>query len=114
MNRKYRLKSSADFRRVRRTGKSYAHPLAILIVAPNEYGVSRCGIVASKALGSAVVRNRAKRRMRAVIQSLLPAISSGWDMILIARPASLEAEWSELRKGMNDLLRRANVMTVEK
>ncbi len=114
MNRKYRLKSSTDFKRVRRTGKSYAHPLAILIVAPNEYGLSRCGVVASKALGSAVARNRTKRRMRAVIQSYLPALPSGWDMILIARPLFLEAEWSELRKAIADLLRRANLLTVEK
>ena len=113
MNRRYRLKSSADFRRVRRTGKSYAHPLVILIVAPNMLDKSRCGFVAGKAMGSAVVRNRAKRRLRAALQSLIKEIPAGWDIILIARPLLLKAPWDELKEAIANLLKRANLIMVK-
>jgi ribonuclease P protein component len=107
MNRRYRLKSSTDFKRVRRTGKSYAHPLAVLIASPNGLTISRFGIIASKALGGAVSRNRAKRRLRAAIHSYLPDIKTGWDIVLIARTPLLDTEWNRVREGLAALFGRA-------
>jgi len=45
------------------------------------------GFTASKKIGNAVARNRAKRRLRALARSLLPTLAqSGWDYVLVARP----------------------------
>ena len=47
----------------------------------------RLGFTASKKIGNAVFRNRAKRRLRAVAQAVLPALAKpGWDYVLVARP----------------------------
>ncbi len=47
----------------------------------------RLGFTASKKIGNAVFRNRAKRRLRAVAQQVLPALARpGWDYVLVARP----------------------------
>jgi ribonuclease P protein component len=110
MNRRYRLTNRSDFQRVRREGKSHAHPLAILIAAPNGMPLSRFGIVAGKRVGNAVARNRAKRRLRETIRTHLPQVASGWDVILIARPAISDCDWATLVEGVESLLRRADLL----
>jgi ribonuclease P protein component len=110
MNRKHRLTSSTDFKRVRRTGKSYAHPFLILIVARNDLGISRFGFTAGRSLGGAVQRNRAKRRMRAALQLHYASLAPGWDTVLIARPAILKASWVQLIRSLAQLLRRAELI----
>ena len=49
----------------------------------------RIGFTASKKIGNAVLRNRAKRRMRAVVREILPSLARpGWDYVLVARPGA--------------------------
>ncbi len=110
MNRKYRLTSSTDFKRVRRTGQSYAHPFLILIVTRNVKGVSRFGFIAGRSLGGAVLRNRAKRRLRSALQPYLTSIQPGWDSVMIARPALLDASWEQLIRSLEQLLKRAKLL----
>jgi ribonuclease P protein component len=110
MDRKYRLTSSKDYQRVRRTGKSYAHPFIILVIAPNGKGIPRVGISASRAVGGAVARNRAKRRLREVIRGHLPQIEPGWDIILIARSPVVDAKWTTLYESITGLLLRAGIL----
>ncbi len=110
MNRRYRLKGSSDFRRVRRTGKSYAHPLAVLVAAPSEEPFTRLGVAAGKALGRAVERNRAKRRLRAALRHHLPRIRPGWDAVFYARKELLCAEWPQVLAATEQLLRRAGML----
>jgi ribonuclease P protein component len=100
-----------DFKRVRRSGKSYAHPLLVLIVLPNQESPTvRIGISASHAVGNAVVRNRAKRRIRAIIDALLPDLKPGWDMIFLARVPIREAGFQEIEMAAASLLQRAGVI----
>jgi ribonuclease P protein component len=99
--------------RVRRTGKSYAHPLIILIASPNKRPISRFGVSASKAVGGAVSRNRAKRRIRAAVQSCLSMIKSGWDILLIARAPLVDADWPQITEAMKVLLQRAQLIDNE-
>jgi len=110
MNRKYRLKSSTDFKRVRRDGKSYAHPLVILVVCPNDLSTIRFGIQASKSVGNAVRRNRAKRMLRSAIREYLPALRSGWDAIFIARSPLDEANWPAIHTAVSELLSHAGIL----
>ncbi len=99
---------------MRRTGNSYAHPLVVLISSPNELALTRFGVTASKAVGSAVSRNRAKRRIRASIQSILPKVKGGWDVLVIARAPVLDADWSEIGKALQKLLKQAMILETEK
>ena len=101
MNRRHRLSGFSDFKRVRRTGKSHAHPLVVLVACRNEVGASRIGVTAGKSVGTAARRNRAKRRLRAAARKLLPRTTKGWDLILIARPGVVEAAWSAVMGAMS-------------
>ena len=57
------------------------------------------GFTASKKIGNAVLRNRAKRRLRAVAREVLPRLARpGWDYVLVARPeATVSRPYAELQ-----------------
>ena len=113
MNRKHRLTSSADFKRVRRTGKPMAHPLFVIITAPNQVGETRYGVMAGKAVGNAVQRNRAKRRLRAALRSWVDRVTPGWDVICVARAALIQAEWGEIQQALRTSFRRAGILALD-
>ncbi len=110
MKRRFRLKRATDFQRVRRDGRSYAHPLVVLVVAPHEEGHIRVGVAAGRTVGNAVARNRAKRRLREVMRPLLPSLPPGWDLMLIARAPLNQASFAELQQAVHTLLRRAGLL----
>jgi ribonuclease P protein component len=59
----------------------------------------RVGFTASKKIGNAVARNRAKRRLRALVREVLaPLAQPGWDYVLVARPdATVSRPYADLR-----------------
>lgn len=68
----------------------------------------RVGFTASKKIGNAVTRNRAKRRLRAVARQVLPmAGRPGWDYVLVARPgATVERDFALLLADLRSALAR--------
>ena len=117
MQRKFRLTRSEDFKRVRRSGKSYAHPLVVLIVQTHDQRSNpvdqprvKIGVAAGRTVGTAVHRNRAKRLLREAMRSLIPNIASNLDLILIARPGLVTATLEETRRALLTLLERAKIL----
>jgi len=116
VQRSFRLTRSEDFKRVRRDGKSYAHPLVVLIALNRENNDQprvRVGVAAGKSVGTAVYRNRAKRLLREAMRTLLPSlasVASGSDLILIARPRLPSATLEETRQALLVLLQRAQLL----
>ena len=110
MQSRFRLTRSEDFKRVRQSGKSYAHPLVVLVVQPNSSDHIRVGVTAGKTTGTAVHRNRAKRLLREAVRPLLASLASGWDLILIARPALVTATLADTRTAVKTLLHRAHIL----
>lgn len=110
MQSRFRLTRSEDFKRVRQNGKSYAHPLVVLVTQSSELNDPRVGVTAGKTTGSAIHRNRAKRLLREVMRPLLPSLASNCDLILIARPRLVTATLTETREAVIGLLRRAKIL----
>jgi len=110
VNRRFRLTRSANFERVRRFGKSYAHPLVVLIALPNQAESSRFGVAAGRSVGNAVRRNRAKRLLRSALQQQLPVIKPGWDVVLIARHRMAGATFQQTVTALASLLGRAKLL----
>lgn len=112
MERKYRLTKSADFERVRREGKSVAHPLLVFVALATGAGQTRVGVAASRSLGGAVQRNRAKRLLRAAILPLLANLPTGYDLVLIARQPLLGVRTPQVTEELENCLRRAKLAEI--
>jgi ribonuclease P protein component len=107
MEKKFRLRSGADFRKTRQQGHSWVHPLMVLYVFPNSLEHSRFGFSVNRRLGRAVVRNRIKRRMREAARRWKDEIKDGWDLVFVARSPISEATFHSIKHAMEILLRRA-------
>jgi ribonuclease P protein component len=64
----------------------------------DDLAMVRIGFTASKKIGNAVARNRAKRRMRALAREVLPAMAQpGWDYVLVAKPdATVSRDYKDM------------------
>lgn len=109
MKRDDRLRRRDSFDQVRRHGKCWTHRLVVLCVLPNDLPSTRFGFSVSKRVGGAVVRNRARRRLREIVRLRLPRIVSGWDVVLIARPPIAQAEFRQIEAAVERLLQQAGL-----
>ena len=78
------IKKNRDFTRMYRRAKTKTGPLLVTYCARNRLGHNRIGITASKRVGDAVRRNRAKRVIRAAYSGLEQQLPRGYDCIFVA------------------------------
>jgi ribonuclease P protein component len=97
VQRRHRLSRSRDFDAVYRHGRSVSTRFLVLYWFPREDGAdataegARLGLAVPKAVGSAVVRNKMKRRLRETFQTRLPDLPQDQDYVLVVRPGFAEA-----------------------
>jgi ribonuclease P protein component len=110
MRREQRLRRARDFAAVQRRGRAYSAGPLVLRTLPNDLPVSRAGFVVSKRVGTAVTRNRVKRRLRAAFDAVggLP----GHDLVVIARPEAAKRDYRALHGTLAGLMQRAGVAAV--
>ena len=110
MERKDRLNSTLDIQRVRRQGKSIAHPFFVLIYLRDEnVDNAPVGVIASKAVGGAVERNRAKRVLRSAATKLHENMDPHSMILLVARQEILEHETPEIIEILAEQLKKARL-----
>lgn len=95
---------------MRRRGRSYAHPLLVLIVDRSEREGSRFAVSAGKSVGNAVKRNRAKRLIRAALRPMLAGVEKGWNGLIIARAPLAEADYHQTQKALKTLFNQAALL----
>ena len=108
------LQQRTDFLRVRGAGLRRAMPGFVLQAAPAVSHVSsggirqvRVGFTASKKVGNAVARNRAKRRLRALADKVIGEFAdSNFDYVLIGRTETLKRDFSSMEKELRHALQR--------
>ena len=102
-----RLQKRGDFLRLQYKGVKQVMPAFILQAgaSPHQLPQIRIGFTASKKIGNAVCRNRAKRRLRALATSaLLPASRPNTDYVLIARHSILRASFAQLEADLRSAM----------
>ncbi len=109
MNKVVQIKKRPDFLRIARTGRKIVKSGLVLQALRREGGAEdetiRVGFTASKKVGKAVCRNRAKRRLRALAASLLPSLGiPGCDYVLIARYKTVDGPFEKLYGDLKDAL----------
>jgi ribonuclease P protein component len=112
MQARFRLRRPADFARLRKIGHSRRHSLIVLSVAPNNLAHNRYGVIASRRLGNAVKRNRARRLMREALRHYHPHIVPGHDIVVVARKYIVGQPFDAVDDALYDLLSRAGLLTI--
>ena len=92
-----RIRKKSDFTGLYRQGSRFRGQFFTLVFLGNELGHARLAVVASRKVGSAVVRNRVKRRFRELFRRNKALLGEPLDLIVITRPESGEAAWTEIR-----------------
>ena len=114
MKRCYSLKRNKEFRRVYRQGKSAGSHILVLIHQSSRKPDVKIGLSVSKRIGSAVVRNRVKRRLREAVTPLLPEIAPGCRLIFIARSPILDASFKEIESTVRRLVRKVGLLGTDR
>ena len=99
-----KIKSRKDFIKIQKIGPRVISAGVILqhLNNSNQDNPSRFGFTASKKVGGAVQRNKAKRRMRSLVFDVIKKFEQkGWDYVLIARKETVHRKYQKLK---NDLI----------
>ena len=110
MKRAVTLKENYEFRRLYQKGKSAVGGGMVVYCRKNKLNHNRLGLTASVKLGHAVVRNRARRRLREVYRLNGGALKQGYDIILVARSRTISAGWKELNDTFLRLCRKLDLL----
>jgi ribonuclease P protein component len=94
--------------------RSRSEPLLVVRYRRNDLDVTRFGISTSRRLGSAVVRNRVRRRLRSILRDLLTRLEPGWDVLLVVRPPAAIASQADLDGAVRRLFGRAGLLYAER
>jgi ribonuclease P protein component len=108
MAKKWALTKRAQYLTVYKSGKAWVDNLIVVKVLPNELEFSRYGFSVSKEVGKAVVRNRVRRLLKEIAR--LTNVKPGLDVVFIARPNAATADYHQLKKSMEKLLLRAQLV----
>ena len=95
------LKKTNDFGRVYQRGKSYGNNVLVIYAyrrGQNQLG--RVGVSVSKKVGNSVVRHRVKRRIKECFRTHLEWWKDGFDIVVVARQASSEADFDTLSNSL--------------
>ncbi len=105
------IKKSAEFQRVSRLGEKWVSSSFIVrLLKRKDNNPLRLGLIVTKKIGNAVVRNRMKRRFRAIAR-LSDSFDrlKGYDLVLIGRASAIEREFSLMEKDFTWCLKRLGI-----
>lgn len=106
----FTLKRNNDYRRIYAKGKYFTSPIMVTYVKKNGRAYTRMGITASKKIGKAVKRNRARRIIREAYRTVAANIPYGYDIVFVARGKTPYVKSTDIIKAMQKHLQMAGVV----
>ena len=102
------LRKREAFLAVAKTGRKWVAPGLILQAGvPQDETALRYGLTASSKIGGAVVRNKARRRLRALVHDILPCHAlPNRDYVVIARATTVSRDFSDLAQDLKTSLKK--------
>jgi ribonuclease P protein component len=102
------LRRAADFDAVYKAGRVEGGKFVVVRSRQTAEALPRVGFVCTKAVGGAVVRNRVKRRLRAIVAAL--DLKAGRDIVISARKSAVNAPFADLQRTLTQQLKRSGVI----
>lgn len=104
-----RVRRRAEFVRVQQQGRRVSGRFVTLLILANDCTAPRLGLIASRKLGPAVARNRAKRRLRDLFRRHRGALGAGaaLDIVAIPRRELIAAPFADVEADFLSTLKRA-------
>jgi ribonuclease P protein component len=103
-----RLRRRTDFLKAATGPKAPAGGFVLQAVGRSEGGSARIGFTVSKKVGSAVERNRVRRRLREIVKRSAPLLHPGHDYVLVGRPVALREPFERMVAAFDAALRRVH------
>jgi len=111
LTRKKRLRKKKEFEEIFKKGKGFKQDFLVLKVLKGKLKEARFGFVVSQKVSKkAVLRNKVKRRLRAIIKEKEKDFKKGLEMVIIALPGTEKKDFWEIKKVLERLLKRAKVL----
>ena len=92
------LKENRLFRRLYARGRSAVAPTRVLSCRPNGRGENRLGLTTGTKLGNAVVRNKVRRRLRAIYRTHEALLRPGFDIVIVARMQAVQRPYAQMEE----------------
>lgn len=109
LDRSFRIRRNKEYRRIYRIGHRFRNRAGLLYVCRKKHAPIRIGFVATKRIGDAVSRNRAKRLMKEVYRLHRHELSLGYEVVLLAGEFLTKATYREAEKALISLWRQAGI-----
>ena len=110
MKKAVTLKKNYEFQRMYRKAKSAVSPCVVVYCRNNRLDHNRIGITVSTKLGKAVVRNRARRRLREVYRLNESRFRPGYDIVVVARSRAVTADFGALQSAYLGAAKRLGIL----
>ena len=114
MKKAVTLKDNHAFRRMYQKGASAVGGSMVVYCRKNKLDHNRLGLTASVKLGHAVVRNRARRRLRELFRLSQNHMAQGWDVLLVARGRTARCPHSMLQRDYDRALAQLGLVQEDK
>ncbi|MPZ59052.1 MAG: ribonuclease P protein component [Rhizobiales bacterium] len=103
-----RLRQRADFLKAATGSKAPAGPFVLQAIKRDEDGSPRIGLTVSKKVGTAVERNRVRRRLREIVKQSAAMMRPGYDYVLVGRRAALQEPFARMAAAFDAAVRRVH------
>ncbi|QGU00610.1 Ribonuclease P protein component [Candidatus Syntrophocurvum alkaliphilum] len=100
-----RISRPKEYNNIYKYGKKRLGRYIILFYIKNNLELNRFGFVASKKIGNAVTRNRAKRIMRSIVRQKV-FIKNGYDIVIVTKRNIVGAEFKDIEKDFDKVTQK--------
>ncbi len=107
------LKKHYEFKRVYKKGRSVVGRYLVIYFLKNNTAVNHYGVTVSKKVGNSVTRSRVRRLIKENLRKFEEQILPGYDMVIVARVAANRADFHQIGKNMEELLKGYQIKQVK-
>lgn len=110
MEKKHRLRSNMEFKKVYKYGKNYWNRNLILYVKKNDLGYTRVGYSITTKIGNSVVRNKIRRQMKEIYRLNFHLVKNNYDLIFIPKKNVVDISYKKLESAMIHIMSLAKLL----